>query len=98
MSEKQRGLFDEPTVPNDSHGVIDPEAELYTDGVFRVPGAGQEPLAFAVPFAESRSMRMRAAECRERSRIECDRFADSFAKGQPDIEPEGDIEPEPSAD
>jgi hypothetical protein len=44
----------------------------------------QGRLDFSSPFCETRSMRMQSAECAERSRLDCDRFAEDFAKGQPD--------------
>ncbi len=84
MSKRQPDLFEPKKAPNDSQGVIDPKAELCTDGSFRVPGSGQERLAFSIPFAETRSMRMQSAECRERSRRECEQFEDNFSEPEDD--------------
>jgi hypothetical protein len=85
VSKRQPDLFEAKKAPNDSHGVIDPKAELYTDGVFRVPGS-QAPLDFAVPFTESRSMKLQSLECDARSERACETFEETFAKGQPEGE------------
>ncbi len=70
--------------PDDSHGIIDPKAELYTDGSFRVPGKDQAPLDFSIPFAETRSMRLRRLEQIERAKRDAEGFESEFHDAEND--------------
>jgi hypothetical protein len=47
-------------------------------------GSPQGRLDFAIPFAESRSMRLQTLECNARSERACEAFEDTFNEGEDD--------------
>jgi hypothetical protein len=87
--ERQPDLFEPKPEPDDSHGEIPADAELWTDGTFRSPGS-QVGLDFSIPFAESRSMLMQHRECDARSERAVETFEETFTAGEADEDSSAD--------